>query len=191
MDRDMYAQHGKIERFEFRDLAPHVFLGTASDRYAGWIGQIYTRERYEGRIKSRKKTVGKKSFVENTLPVESVQEYFEHFPVLEIDYTFYFWAPDSKASSSSRSTSANRIGFHPKGSPKTSKDFSRQSPGTAATILSFEPKHTSAFRFFQFWKNMAQARFYPTGHGSRPLKNNGKNQAAESSAQGNSESFVL
>ncbi len=79
----------KLERFEFRDLAPNVFLGTASDRYGGWIGQIYTRALYEGRIRRRTKTIRGKSFVEKTLPVESVEEYFDHFPVLEIDYTFY------------------------------------------------------------------------------------------------------
>jgi uncharacterized protein YecE (DUF72 family) len=33
--------------------------------------------------------VGGKSFVEEVLPVDSVEEYFEHFGVLEIDYTFY------------------------------------------------------------------------------------------------------
>ncbi|EFK11242.1 conserved hypothetical protein [delta proteobacterium NaphS2] len=79
----------KIEQFRFRALAPHTFLGTASDRYAGWMGQIYTEERYEGRIARRTKKVGGKSFVEETLPVESVEEYFEHFAVLELDYTFY------------------------------------------------------------------------------------------------------
>jgi uncharacterized protein YecE (DUF72 family) len=30
-----------------------------------------------------------KTFIEEVLPVDSVQEYFEHFPVLEIDFTFY------------------------------------------------------------------------------------------------------
>ena len=49
----------KIKEFKFRDLAPNIFLGTASDRYAGWIDQIYTRERYEGRINSRTKTAKK------------------------------------------------------------------------------------------------------------------------------------
>ena len=83
------GRNQKIERFEFRDLAPNVLLGTASDRYAGWIGQVYTGERYAGRISSRTKTVRKKSFTEKTLPVDSVEEYFDHFPVLEIDYTFY------------------------------------------------------------------------------------------------------
>ena len=86
----------KIEQFRFRDLAPNTSLGTASDRYAGWIGQIYSKERYEGRIARRTKNVKGKSFVEKTLPVESVEEYFEHFDVLELDYTFYSPLLDKK-----------------------------------------------------------------------------------------------
>jgi len=78
-----------IQRFQFRDLHPKILMGTASDRYAGWVRQIYTKERYEGRISRRTNTVGGEPFVEETLPVESVEEYFEHFSVLEIDYTFY------------------------------------------------------------------------------------------------------
>jgi hypothetical protein len=38
--------------------------------------------------------VSGKSFVEETMPVESVEEYFEHFRVLEIDYTFYSFLMD-------------------------------------------------------------------------------------------------
>jgi uncharacterized protein YecE (DUF72 family) len=83
-----------VEKFQFRNLHPKIFLGTASDRYAGWIGQIYTKERYEGRISRRTNPVGGKSFAEETLPVESVEEYFEHFRVLEIDYTFYSFLVD-------------------------------------------------------------------------------------------------
>ena len=64
-------------------------MGTASDRYAGWIGQIYSNDRYEGRITKRTKIIGGKSFMEEVLPVDSVKEYFEHFSVLEIDFTFY------------------------------------------------------------------------------------------------------
>jgi uncharacterized protein YecE (DUF72 family) len=78
-----------LESFRFRELNPHLFIGTTSDRYAGWIGQIYTEEKYEGRIKSRTNKVGGNTFTEEVLPVDSVQEYFEHFPVLEIDFTFY------------------------------------------------------------------------------------------------------
>lgn len=84
-----FERSRSIEDFRFRDLHRKVLLGTASDRYAGWIGQIYTKERYEGRLSRRTNKVGGKSFPEETLPVESVEEYFEHFPVLEIDYTFY------------------------------------------------------------------------------------------------------
>ena len=84
----------RIEKFLFRGLHPKILIGTASDRYAGWIGQIYTKEKYEERISRRTTTVGGKSFVEETLPVESVKEYFEHFPVLEIDYTFYSFLVD-------------------------------------------------------------------------------------------------
>jgi uncharacterized protein YecE (DUF72 family) len=85
------APHGKAtpDRFRFRNLHPNVHIGMASDRYAGWIGQVYSEERYKGQITHRTHTVGGKAFVEEVLPVESVEEYFEHFPVLEIDYTFY------------------------------------------------------------------------------------------------------
>lgn len=76
-----------FNRFIFREMHPNIRIGTASDRYAGWIGQIYTPGKYETSVRSRK--VGKKSFKEEVLPVESVVEYFEHFSVLEIDFTFY------------------------------------------------------------------------------------------------------
>ncbi len=81
-----YSDHN---RFYFKDIHPNIFLGTTSDRYAGWIGQIYSKERYTGRINRRTNVVGGKKFVEQVLPIDSVEEYFEHFRVLEIDYTFY------------------------------------------------------------------------------------------------------
>ncbi len=77
------------EKFLFRGLHPSVCLGTASDRYKGWLGQIYTEELYGGRIIARTNRVGKNSFREEVLPIESLREYFQHFSVLEIDYTFY------------------------------------------------------------------------------------------------------
>ena len=83
------SQSQAIENFNFRDLHPNIYLGTASDRYAGWIGQIYTEEKYANRTTKRKNTVGGKSFQEEVLPVDSVEEYFEHFRVLELDFTFY------------------------------------------------------------------------------------------------------
>jgi hypothetical protein len=78
-----------IEKFQFRNLHPKISIGTASDRYAGWIGQIYSRDRYENKIKSRSKKLADKSFQEDVLPVDSVEEYFQHFSFLEMDFTFY------------------------------------------------------------------------------------------------------
>jgi uncharacterized protein YecE (DUF72 family) len=82
------AQGGK-KSFLFRNLPQDILIGTASDRYAGWIGQIYTPGRYENGISRRSHKIKDNTFTEETLPVESVAEYFEHFPILEIDYTFY------------------------------------------------------------------------------------------------------
>ena len=78
-----------LNEFRFRDLHPNVLMGTASDRYAGWIEQIYSKERYGNRISKRSKSVGGRSFKEEVLPVESVEEYFQHFSILELDFTFY------------------------------------------------------------------------------------------------------
>jgi uncharacterized protein YecE (DUF72 family) len=78
-----------LESFYFRNLHPQLRIGTASDRYAGWLGQIYSQKRYQGRIARRTKVIAGKSFNEEVLPVESVEEYFNHFSVLEVDFTFY------------------------------------------------------------------------------------------------------
>ena len=79
----------EIERFDFRSIHPGIAFGTANDRYSGWLGQIYSPTRYEGRITTRKKKIGKRAFTESVLPVDSVAEYFDHFSLLEIDFTFY------------------------------------------------------------------------------------------------------
>ncbi len=76
-------------RFKFRGLHPGIYLGAASDRYSGWMGQIYTEGRYEGKVSKRSHRVGKKTFKQEVLPLESLEEYFEHFRALEVDYTFY------------------------------------------------------------------------------------------------------
>ena len=75
-------------KYKFRELHQDILIGTASGRYARWIRQIYSEGRYEKGITRRSHNVGDKTFTEETLPVESVAEYFEHFPLLEIDYTF-------------------------------------------------------------------------------------------------------
>jgi uncharacterized protein YecE (DUF72 family) len=78
-----------VENYRFRGLHPDLWVGTASDRYAGWLGQIYTVDLYRDRLASRSHKVGGKTFKEVVLPVDSLTEYFDHFRVLEIDYTFY------------------------------------------------------------------------------------------------------
>jgi uncharacterized protein YecE (DUF72 family) len=85
-----------LESYRFRGLHPNIAMGTASDRYAGWIGQVYTKAQYEGQLTGRTHKIGGKSFREIVLPVQSVREYFQHFPVLEIDYTFYELLRDAK-----------------------------------------------------------------------------------------------
>jgi uncharacterized protein YecE (DUF72 family) len=82
-------EESDFSKFQFRGIHPNLRIGMASDRYAGWIGQIYPQGRYDKGITRRAHKVGDKSFVEEVLPVESVVEYFEHFSILEIDYTFY------------------------------------------------------------------------------------------------------
>lgn len=90
-----------LQSFRFRGLHPHIFIGTASDRYAGWIGQIYSAEKYQGRITHRSHTVGGKAYRDEVVPVDSVREYFEHFSILELDYTFYrpLLTPDGEPTS--------------------------------------------------------------------------------------------
>lgn len=74
--------------FHFHHIHPHARFGTASDRYAGWIGQVYP-DAYAEKVSTRKKRVGGQTFEERTLPVVSVRDYFEHFGILELDFTFY------------------------------------------------------------------------------------------------------
>ncbi len=78
----------RADAFDFHSIHPNVRFGTASDRYAGWIGQIYPK-RYTDQVSSRKRTLGGETYEERTLPVESVRAYFDHFSVLELDFTFY------------------------------------------------------------------------------------------------------
>jgi uncharacterized protein YecE (DUF72 family) len=78
----------QAERFDFRTVTPHVRFGTASDRYAAWIGQVYP-EHYRDQISSRTRKLGGQTFEERNVPIASVAEYFEHFGTLELDFTFY------------------------------------------------------------------------------------------------------
>ena len=77
------------DRFDLRRIHPLLGFGTASDRYAAWIGQVYPEERWAPEVKTRTKRLGGRAFEERLLPVASVGDYFEHFGVLELDFTFY------------------------------------------------------------------------------------------------------
>lgn len=83
---DERRQHA--ERYDFRSIHPHLRVGTASDRYAGWIGQVYP-EHYADQVSSRKRKLKGETYEERTLPVASVRDYFNHFGTLEIDFTFH------------------------------------------------------------------------------------------------------
>jgi len=62
-----------------RLAAENIFVGTSSWKYEGWLGQIYTRERYV-----RRGGFSKKYFDDTCLA-----EYAEVFPVVCGDFSFY------------------------------------------------------------------------------------------------------
>jgi len=62
-----------------RLAAESVFIGTSSWKYEGWLGQIYTRERY-----ARRSGFSKKHFEDTCLA-----EYAETFPIVCGDFSFY------------------------------------------------------------------------------------------------------
>jgi len=53
-------------KYDFKEIHPLVRFGTASDRYYGWIGQIYY-QKYK--ITERTKYLGKQKFNENILEI--------------------------------------------------------------------------------------------------------------------------
>jgi uncharacterized protein YecE (DUF72 family) len=56
-----------------------IFIGTSSWKYDGWIGQIYTRERYLARGK----------FSQKHFEAECLAEFAETFPIVCGDFSFY------------------------------------------------------------------------------------------------------
>ena len=56
-----------------------VFIGTSSWKYDGWMGQIYSRERYLSRGK----------FSQKTFEAECLAEFAETFPIVCGDFSFY------------------------------------------------------------------------------------------------------
>ncbi len=65
--------------------AQNVFIGTSSWKYEGWLGQIYSRQRYT--------THGR--FSQKRFNDECLSEYAETFPIVCGDFSFYqFPSPD-------------------------------------------------------------------------------------------------
>jgi uncharacterized protein YecE (DUF72 family) len=65
--------------------AENIFIGTSSWKYEGWLGQIYTRDRYLTRGR----------FSQKRFNDECLGEYAETFPVVCGDFSFYqFPSPD-------------------------------------------------------------------------------------------------
>ncbi len=56
-----------------------IFIGTSSWKYEGWIGQIYTRERY----------LSRGVFSQKRFEAECLREYAETFPAVCGDFSFY------------------------------------------------------------------------------------------------------
>ena len=56
-----------------------IFIGTSSWKYDGWLGQVYTRERYLSRGK----------FSQKTFEAECLKEFAETFPIVCGDFSFY------------------------------------------------------------------------------------------------------
>src|SRR3989304_8839550 len=75
-------------RYQFRDIAEGVHFATASDRYARWLGQIYSEDQGY-KITRTQKTIKGVNIAEEKLPVRSVVEYFQHYGAIELDFTFY------------------------------------------------------------------------------------------------------
>src|SRR5437899_10907067 len=74
---------------KLRELArQNILIGGSSWKYEGWLGQIYSRERYLARGKFSKRTFER----------ECLTEYSETFPTVCGDFAFYqfptdeFWA---------------------------------------------------------------------------------------------------
>jgi uncharacterized protein YecE (DUF72 family) len=63
----------------------NILIGTSSWKYEGWIGQIYSRNRYLARGK----------FSQKRFQAECLSEYAATFPIVCGDFSFYQFPPES------------------------------------------------------------------------------------------------
>lgn len=84
-DDETSSWRGNLAR-KLRSLADKgIWMGTSSWKYEGWLGQIYTPERYQTRGR-----FSKKRFQETCLA-----EYAETFPIVCGDFSFYQFPSDA------------------------------------------------------------------------------------------------
>ena len=82
-----FDRDGLAERLR-KLAAENIYIGGSSWKYEGWLGQIYSRERYLSRGK----------FSRKAFEAECLKEYAETFPAVCGDFAFYqfptedFWA---------------------------------------------------------------------------------------------------
>jgi uncharacterized protein YecE (DUF72 family) len=80
---DSFDRDGLAEKL--RALAEqNIYIGGSSWKYEGWLGQIYTRERYLARGK----------FSQKMFQQECLREYAETFPTVCGDFAFYQFPTD-------------------------------------------------------------------------------------------------
>jgi len=80
----LFEEPPQFDRARLRDrlsalAAQNIFIGTSSWKYEGWLGQIYTRDRYLTRGR----------FSQKRFNDECLQEYAEVFPIVCGDFSFY------------------------------------------------------------------------------------------------------
>ncbi|MES3630818.1 MAG: DUF72 domain-containing protein [Longimonas sp.] len=118
-DASLDVLRDQADAYVFHHVHPRVRFGTASDRYAGWIGQVYPEEA-ASETTSQSRTLGGESYTIDKVPISYAPHYFDHFSVLEIDFTFYH--PLHDAGEPTRT-------FH------TLKRYADAAPGSARFLL--------------------------------------------------------
>ena len=78
---DRAGLHAKLEAL----ASERIYIGASSWKYEGWIGQIYSRQRYLSRGR----------FSEKRFQAECLNEYAETFPIVCGDFSFYQFPSES------------------------------------------------------------------------------------------------
>jgi uncharacterized protein YecE (DUF72 family) len=86
---ELFDERGSFDRGGLAEklralAAQNIFIGGSSWKYEGWLGQIYTRERYLTRGK----------FSQKQFQQECLREYAETFPTVCGDFAFYQFPAD-------------------------------------------------------------------------------------------------